>query len=1088
MSSVSIQIPLPTPPPTQAHNSQTFCAPPLGSLTLPEVFDWHSKNSPNHPLYSYINIDGSIRTITWAESVRAVHRAARRMRTELGLSSDSVPDLTAGKPVVGILAVLDSITYSTLVTGVQYAGFTPFPISPRNSHAAVVHLINKAFVSHIIVEESCRGLLEDAFQSLKSDLTSPSMPTTSVAPVFEDLYVSSDSAQGEASVAFETPAWDSNAIIIHSSGSTAFPKPIAWTHGRAMQLSTVPWYGERDLTGKRMACHAMPMYHTMGYLLLAWAASSGLVLNVFRPQSPATKPTIENVFSASLEAHSDIIFTVPSFVEAWSKNPAYVKTLAELDGVMFGGGPLGKQVGDVLVSANVTLFNLYGSTEAGVLSSTVPADFNIDWEYFRISDIAKVAFVPNEENKLELVVLSSNLNTPSVFNAVYEDVPAYATSDLFEPHPTKPGYWKIFGRTDDQIMHSTGEKTNPGPLEHILNQDPHVRASLMFGRGQFQAGVLVDPTSEYRFDPSDEEKLAEFRNLIWPSVEEMNAYAPQHSRVFKEMILVSSPSKPFTFTAKNSVRRQAVIQEYDDEIKAIYFAVDETGRADIPSPTAWDSAKTLGFIRAVVQKVMKKEVQDGDDFFQHGCDSLQATWIRNTILRSLKDSTDANTQDISNSFVYQHPSVASLASFVSSVAQGQNNINSGLDRAQEMNIMVARYSKDFPPHVPSAPQPSKDTILLTGSTGALGSNILALLIASPSVARIYAFNRKSRSSIPLLDRQKSALLERGLDPSLAASKKVVLVEGDVTKQDLGISTELLSEIRVSITHIIHNAWPVNFNLSLESFEPQVKGLRHLVDLSLSSPHPSPPRVLFTASIGMFNDITRAEPVKEVPIGANVAVSNGYGESKWVGETILAEAAKQTPLRSTSIRVGQLSGGINGAWTTAEWLPSLVRSAIHLKALPDCEGDVSWIPVNVAAAAIVDFCQSDSSIMNLVHPRPATWSSIFSAFASVLNIPLVPYTEWLALLRKSAEDAGDAPDADSLQQNPGLRLLDWYHSAFVHENDSAYQYADTMGFPKFDMTNSLRASGTLADEGLPQLGESDVKLWVDYWKKVGFFPA
>lgn len=27
---------------------------------------------------------------------------------------------------------------------------------------------------------------------------------------------------------------------------------------------------------------------------------------------------------------------------------------------MFGGGPLGKQVGDVLVSANVTLFNLYG--------------------------------------------------------------------------------------------------------------------------------------------------------------------------------------------------------------------------------------------------------------------------------------------------------------------------------------------------------------------------------------------------------------------------------------------------------------------------------------------------------------------------------------------------------------------------------------------------------------------------------------------------------------------------------------------------------------------------------------------------------
>ena len=41
---------------------------------------------------------------------------------------------------------------------------------------------------------------------------------------------------------------------------------------------------------------------------------------------------------------------------------------------------------------------------------------------------------------------------------------AYATSDLLVPHPTKSGLWKIYGRKDDQIMLSTGEKTNPGPL------------------------------------------------------------------------------------------------------------------------------------------------------------------------------------------------------------------------------------------------------------------------------------------------------------------------------------------------------------------------------------------------------------------------------------------------------------------------------------------------------------------------------------------------------------------------------------------------------------------------------------------------
>jgi hypothetical protein len=73
-------------------------------------------------------------------------------------------------------------------------------------------------------------------------------------------------------------------------------------------------------------------------------------------------------------------------------------------------------------------------------------------------------------------------------------------------------------------------QTNPGPLgkyptisiialliscskENILNQDPHVSASVIFGRGRFQAGVIVDPKN--KFDPSDPLKLAQFRNLIW---------------------------------------------------------------------------------------------------------------------------------------------------------------------------------------------------------------------------------------------------------------------------------------------------------------------------------------------------------------------------------------------------------------------------------------------------------------------------------------------------------------------------------------------------------------------------------------------
>lgn len=53
---------------------------------------------------------------------------------------------------------------------------------------------------------------------------------------------------------------------------------------------------------------------------------------------------------------------------------------------------------------------------------------------------------------------------PSVVNALVDGVPAFDTNDVFAPHPIEKGWYKMFGRADDQIVHSTGEKTNPGPL------------------------------------------------------------------------------------------------------------------------------------------------------------------------------------------------------------------------------------------------------------------------------------------------------------------------------------------------------------------------------------------------------------------------------------------------------------------------------------------------------------------------------------------------------------------------------------------------------------------------------------------------
>ena len=121
-------------------------------------------------------------------------------------------------------------------------------------------------------------------------------------------------------------------------------------------------------------------------------------------------------------------------------------------------------------------------------------------------------------------------------------------------------------------------------------------------------------------------------------MERLNGYAPQHSRLFKEvrtsisflntkltditvqMIIVASPAKPFVYTAKMTARRQAILKDYDEEINTLYDVVEQTSQVDIPLPVDWTPSQSSEYVRRVVHKVMRQKVADDVDIFQHGCD------------------------------------------------------------------------------------------------------------------------------------------------------------------------------------------------------------------------------------------------------------------------------------------------------------------------------------------------------------------------------------------------------------------------------------------------------------------------------------
>lgn len=304
------------------------------------------------------------------------------------------------------------------------------------------------------------------------------------------------------------------------------------------------------------------------------------------------------------------------------------------------------------------------------------------------------------------------------------------------------------------------------------------------------------------------------------------------------MIMVALPSKPFVYTAKMTTRRQAIIKDYEAEINTLYTEIEESSQVDLAAPAEWSPFETLDFVRQAVALTLKGSASDDADLFQCGCDrcvdvvpfttpspvktdlerlpgkmisgvrcSLQATWIRNSILRALRDSVPEVAKRLPTSFVYDYPTINQMTSYICRAV-----LNPHLDqrvdlatRGAELQAIVDKYTSDFPAHSPASgfSAPPGEVYFVTGTTGGLGSNTLAQLLEKESVVKVYAFNRPARGASSL-ERHREAFVKRGLDVKLLESGKVVFVEGELSEPMFGTSEESYEEIKTSVTHIVHS--------------------------------------------------------------------------------------------------------------------------------------------------------------------------------------------------------------------------------------------------------------------------------------------
>jgi len=1037
---------------------------------VPHIVDEVAKTAPNTKWVEVPrnndNVQDGYKSLTFGQLSQAVSRMARWMEKTIGTSTS--------RETITYMDRQNDIRYIFAIIASQKTGYKVLLASTRNSEEGQRAILQRTQSKKFLHGQ---GMREEviALEDEKTPIEAYEVPPLDYFFEGEDV----EHYEG-------TVSSDPNEIvaIIHTSGSTGIPKPIYLRNGYLACLDRIrvlPMTNGREsraqkFVGNDRAFCSLPWFHAMGFFMgLRSIYAQGPLILPPVGRSPNADLTLEILQVAKPETG----FFPPAILEDIVDAPGGMDTLSKLDFIFFAGAPLAQEVGDRIAEAT-QIQTIIGSTEGTFWDSYITED-RADWGWFEWCEHTGAVMEPSGD-LYEMVIKRVPGNPVQGAFWSFPELDEYRTKDLYEEHPTKKGLWKYKGRNDDVIVLSNGEKFNPVMFEKDIEGHPAVKGALVVGQGRFQAGLILETNT--KTDPEA------FLEQIWPAVERANEKMAAHGRVWKSKIAIASPQKPFQRAPKGSIMRRKTNELYKSEIEALYSnegSAESLEKIDANADQNTIREFVKEAIRLALPKIPEQLFDDEGyeaDLFSFGIDSLQVLALANTIGHALPKKEGSRDAAFKPRMVYSNPTIDALTKAVSNILHGEAaNGTPTKTREHNMDDMIKKYTQNLFGPVNYNHRPQNHVVVLTGSTGSLGNYLLEGLITNPSVEKIYCLNRSDAQS-----RQKASFLDRGANPDFS---KVIFLQTSFNKEKFGLDEKTYAELLSSVDIFIHNAWAVDFNMGLESFEEtHIAGTRRVVDFSASATYH--PHIIFISSIastGNWHASGHSGFVPEVFMqNHSLPFAQGYGESKHVASCILAAAAEKCNVASTIVRVGQLAGPAaeKGLWNRQEWLPSIVASSKAIGKIPRTLGNedvVDWVPTDAAAKVLLNVCETrlktqetnKLDCFHLVNPEISHWRDLVPAIVDFYSSPssstsasssmkIVEFSDWLSEMQN--QDITE----ENMKNIPGIKLLDFYAGLAVEEGS----------LPRLDTKRTVEASGTL--EGL---GAVDSKLMVNWCRQWGF---
>ena len=237
-----------------------------------------------------------------------------------------------------------------------------------------------------------------------------------------------------------------------------------------------------------------------------------------------------------------------------------------------------------------------------------------------------------------------------------------------------------------------------------------------------------------------------------------------------------------------------------------YAVVGATVNTDnVDPPTSWSLQDVEAWLISQFAEISSNEktFPTTADLFEQGLDSLGATILRHRVVGALQASKCPNAvQLVTQSTIYENATISKLAHFIVGAVTNPDLLTSTTTttrRADEIEKMIKKFSIAGSTSITAANwntvvDGNHVTVLITGTTGNLGAQLVDVFLRDGRVQRVYALNRPSSGDKDIKARHEERFIDKGLDVTQLVDDRLVLLEGDASSANLGLREEVYEEV------------------------------------------------------------------------------------------------------------------------------------------------------------------------------------------------------------------------------------------------------------------------------------------------------